>query len=78
LKSPGREWNRLTIESSTPSIRQGSTRQELGLLYNQRIVKYGHAPGARVKNILLGFRDRDKSRIREALKSISDQIPDPS
>jgi hypothetical protein len=50
----------------------------LGPLYNQRIVRYVHAPSARVKDILLGFRDQDKSRIREALKSISDQIPGPS
>jgi hypothetical protein len=31
---------------------------------------------ARVKDVLLGFRERNKNKIREALKSISDQIAD--
>ena len=82
--------NRPVIEIAGPKVESSDNRvfysldpsrfnePELGLLYNQRIVRYGHSPDARVKDILLGFRERDKTTIREALKSISDQIPDPS
>ena len=49
---------------------------ELCVVHRQRIVRYSHAPGARVKDVLVGFRERNKNKIREALKSISDQIAD--
>jgi hypothetical protein len=79
--------NRPVIEIAGPKVESLNNRiyysldparfnePELGLLYKQRIIRYGHAPGARVKDILIGFRDRDKNKIRDALKSISDQIP---
>ncbi len=50
-------------------------RPELGLFYKSRIMRYGDGPGSRVRDMLIGFRDRDRAKIRESLKSISDQIP---
>lgn len=47
---------------------------ELGVLFDQRVIRYGHAPGSRVKDILVGFRERDGSKIRWAAKTIFDQL----
>jgi hypothetical protein len=80
--------NRPVIEIAGPKVESSDNRvfysldpakfnePELGLLYRQRIIRYGHAPGARVKDVLLAFRERDKSKIRDALKSIYDQVRD--
>ena len=50
-------------------------RPELGLFYNYRILRYGDGPASRVRELLIGFREQDQAKIRESLKSISDQIP---
>jgi hypothetical protein len=80
--------NRPVIEIAGPKIESSDNRvfysldpakfnePELGLLYKQRIFRYGQSPGARVKDVLLGFRERNKTKIRDALRSISDQITD--
>jgi hypothetical protein len=80
--------NRPLIELAGPKVETSDNRvyytldpakfdePELCVVHRQRIVRYGHAPGARVKDVLLGFRERNKNKIREALKSISDQIAD--
>jgi hypothetical protein len=80
--------NRPVIEIAGPKMTSGDNRvfysldpstfdePEIGLLHKQRFLRYGHGPGVRVKDILLGFRERDKAKIRDALKSISDQITD--
>lgn len=49
---------------------------ELALLFHQRFIRIGHGPGTRVRDLLLGFRERDPEKIRDSLKSISDQMPD--
>jgi hypothetical protein len=79
--------NRPVIEIAGPKVESRGDRvyysldparfndPELGLLYNKRILRYGHGPGTRVRDVLIGFRERDKQKIRDGLKSVSDQMP---
>jgi len=47
---------------------------ELALPFHQRFIRIGHGPGSRVKDLLLGYPERDAEKIRGSLKSISDQL----
>jgi hypothetical protein len=47
---------------------------EFCILQGNRVHRYGSAPGARVQEILVGFRERNGSKIKFALKSIFDQL----
>jgi hypothetical protein len=47
---------------------------EICLLEENWVYRPGHSAGTRVKDVLDGFRERDSSRIRRALKSVFDQF----
>ncbi|HLL38277.1 MAG TPA: SAVED domain-containing protein [Rubrobacteraceae bacterium] len=47
---------------------------EICLLEENWVYRPGHSAGTRVKDVLDGFRERDSSRIRQALKSVFDQF----
>ncbi len=46
---------------------------ELCVLINNRLKRYGQSPGSRVRDVLLGFRDRNSEQIRFGLQSMFDQ-----
>lgn len=51
----------------------GFREPEIGLMLGLRIQRAGQSPGSRVRDILVGFRNRDSQQILSALKSVSDQ-----
>jgi hypothetical protein len=49
---------------------------QLALLFHHRFIRIGHGRGTRVRDLLLGCRERGPEKIRSSLKSISDQMSD--